>query len=1334
MKFAHKKPLPERFVHGERLGVSCWTERYRSVPLQPGVAKTTESLTCVSGIWLDSAGNRGLSQFACGGCIQVVGAPFGLYAKQNKQELYFLKNMEVSVRAMLKTNYGVTSSGQLKKDDKSPFLIQTSKQVSDTMRLLKSNDEGSTKCLEFAEKGLVGGECAEPTPIAQLFKVSAMPVMLEKELVDSKVVPAGGRTESSKDWESMTMGDLKFTQDCGQHALKEFGFSDTDNDKKIEISAECTLAATLGSPQTYTEEVGGELDLEFLTCGNTWSDTADRILYTVNDGSQKQLGSTGRAKGQKDKITISYKNHFRNIKIWGSAADGWEICAMRAGGRELPTESLSTSFPILPCYIDSDATVRSENGCVTTIGMWIYGNRMPQELAGVRISCQAGSVLSYIETNGDKFVYKCVAVSTLGTCRAGQTPQSDFSSGKFDALKNQKVVCNDGSMLQSMNAEASIGGKWLRYRYYCCSSSGVPMALTPTGRFVKGIIQSFEGIYCPVRRDDSGRLAFNIAYAFNDAPEDALQDMPTPAPTLPVRYCVVRLSGNKVLGPYSSVTDARTELNKQTGSWSNRQMVCEMGLAGAKADPHKIGGLVQNEAGGFNKYWGGWDDIKKMNSLCESKCNYQAAANLLSEQQAMEASSATLSYDRDSGRWCAGSTCVVSHAAHPLEAGLTDEHPWQAAPFKDFNGLFQEGGVPAPEEEPKERKKPELITFGATQPEYAPECKDEVMPASKTFNVAAMNEIGLELPDGNPCKLVAGGWEVDGDGNMQGFGTSYWTTHAYNDEDGVEHGAGTTYDSVRGCADREISRALAVAHWDYDQASAEGFMGVAQTLFGMACGFLPDMQVAPMGFGVEMELGDICSNIVENGFDIAGFMIEQYRTYLDWGIAKDDNADCNSLQHGFSRIFCDLHCIRDAVRAGDKAILTSLEGAVKVVGQNTDLLLDYYYGVAQDKLALLKEEEEESEEESLLAQARETSHNLKAMFTEMKNNLAAGASFSPEAKATTTRALNSFAGRFGRPEILAGLGANSSADAAKRLRSLAQEAEALQATVRMSSSAGAKTPTAAQTARRSAQLLAQMQQVLQTRLYTLGVYRDSIGRAKEQMRRLARSRVATAADLVDEIRESSATAFLLDLDSTWWALRSSIDNYVELAAEQAESYGSAFSLLDAYTTSCSAGFDELQKAYRHTLATEGAAHAQLRTTYGEVTKALGILAAKIEDGNEFQQLARLDVGAVSGAALGANRSIICSGSDDAAALAAASAALTTAFQDGLVEQTWSQMRMSFMEVPMLIERFKAGGMRAPDVKWATQAWYRIARAYKTVLDGRSELTQEWMQRIRRTEC
>ncbi|CAJ1436066.1 unnamed protein product [Effrenium voratum] len=52
--------------------------------------------------------------------------------------------------------------------------------------------------------------------------------------------------------------------------------------------------------------------------------------------------------------------------------------------------------------------------------------------------------------------------------------------------------------------------------------------------------------------------------------------------------------------------------------------------------------------------------------------------------------------------------------------------------------------------------------------------------------------------------------------------------------------------------------------------------------------------------------------------------------------------DCNSIQHGFARTFCDLHCIRDAVRKGNDAILRAMEEAVEVIGKNTQILLEHY--------------------------------------------------------------------------------------------------------------------------------------------------------------------------------------------------------------------------------------------------------------------------------------------------------------------------------------------------------------------------------------------------------
>jgi hypothetical protein len=91
-------------------------------------------------------------------------------------------------------------------------------------------------------------------------------------------------------------------------------------------------------------------------------------------------------------------------------------------------------------------------------------------------------------------------------------------------------------------------------------------------------------------------------------------------------YCVASASRKIVTGPFSTLADAKKELNKRKGSSNNRQMICEMSRhGGAKADPHKVGG--ENQGGGskagFEKWWYNWNDIRHMNSMCNKNkaCN-----------------------------------------------------------------------------------------------------------------------------------------------------------------------------------------------------------------------------------------------------------------------------------------------------------------------------------------------------------------------------------------------------------------------------------------------------------------------------------------------------------------------------------------------------------------------------------------------------------------------------------------------------------------------------------------------------------------------------------------
>ena len=176
----------------------------------------------------------------------------------------------------------------------------------------------------------------------------------------------------------------------------------------------------------------------------------------------------------------------------------------------------------------------------------------------------------------------------------------------------------------------------------------------------------------------------------------------------------------------------------------------------------------------------------------------------------------SLAFNRKSGKWCLGSTnCIDADDASPLQLSWPVKD-LQTEAITNFNYQPQPRGSAK-----KERKFPELIEFAATQPNYAPECMDEVMPGQPGFNSKKMIEVGLELPDGNPCKSVAG---RQAQGKEEAAGT-VWVDRLNGAADGMgdlfpgtkeikgKKMEGVTYDSVKRCSQNEIENSFASQRW-----------------------------------------------------------------------------------------------------------------------------------------------------------------------------------------------------------------------------------------------------------------------------------------------------------------------------------------------------------------------------------------------------------------------------------------------------------------------------------------------------------------------------------------
>ena len=66
-----------------------------------------------------------------------------------------------------------------------------------------------------------------------------------------------------------------------------------------------------------------------------------------------------------------------------------------------------------------------------------------------------------------------------------------------------------------------------------------------------------------------------------------------------------------VKGPYSDLQSAKDELKEIAKNGGSRMML-EIIDGAIQVDPHKIDGIPQTPANGFDKYWQNWPDINAM--------------------------------------------------------------------------------------------------------------------------------------------------------------------------------------------------------------------------------------------------------------------------------------------------------------------------------------------------------------------------------------------------------------------------------------------------------------------------------------------------------------------------------------------------------------------------------------------------------------------------------------------------------------------------------------------------------------------------------------------------
>ena len=564
-----------------------------------------------------------------------------------------------------------------------------------------------------------------------------------------------------------------------------------------------------------------------------------------------------------------------------------------------------------------------------------------------------------------------------------------------------------------------------------------------------------------------------------------------------------------------------------------------------------------------------------------------------------------LEYNRWAGKWCLESTessqssCVEQDVVHPLDLGSDNEFQGTSKslyvlPMLDFNSQFVGLGTAAlTTPKPaitKWTSPPALLRFAADDPKYRPECKDQYHPGYRPesdsededdgFDREGMNDQSKDLwQEGedarvggktnraeNPCAWI---WSADPNNGDGGNGLG-WKPRREISSDGKFQDSefegdsnGVTYRTVKGCADREVSRLQDLGQRNFN-------IGRADTARKLTAGLLLDtlqwkLDTADAASGVTFGLAKYITVPglavrwaiqLANHFTEFGFGLEQTSVNRRYGVS--DTNDCLTLQHGLARMFCDLHCIRDAVKSGDAAILSSLQRATEVINNNTNRLLEFYLS-----------EDQGADTGVLLESQKVIVEGMSKSFVEMRQMLQTH--LHPMAASATTRSINTFLASTAvepKSDIITSHSSRNVSNLSFQLDHLASKVTTLHSTLTHTLSSH-KLTASQSVSDRTGEYVTTMMQVVKAKAHTLGIHKHAALKSKERQHWLRSHSTTSVKELLlemqDEFHEDTMKLAMDSIDKTWWMLRSKLDMYFDVMEEYWGAFKSALVALDEYT-------------------------------------------------------------------------------------------------------------------------------------------------------------------------
>jgi hypothetical protein len=248
--FEHRRPLPQKFNHGQQVGVGCWDERFFAIKSNGGkLGLGIDYLTCISGDWIDSHGGKGLTQFACAACMAVTKSSYLPFSNRNKQELYFSSKMNHEFWIKGRNPFGMKRNAHFMKNSADNFWLLP---VQEEFSLASVENPGT--CITTSDTvwptgtgrpvtKMAAATCSNAT--SQRFSVAEFPELIRNEIKIRYETTFLSTSSPFKTCTGTNFDNLAFNIDCGDYVLGEWQWQVSGS--TVGLTGECRATSSIGT-------------------------------------------------------------------------------------------------------------------------------------------------------------------------------------------------------------------------------------------------------------------------------------------------------------------------------------------------------------------------------------------------------------------------------------------------------------------------------------------------------------------------------------------------------------------------------------------------------------------------------------------------------------------------------------------------------------------------------------------------------------------------------------------------------------------------------------------------------------------------------------------------------------------------------------------------------------------------------------------------------------------------------------------------------------------------------------------------------------------------------